>query len=159
MSALGQKRTFAVQSPCPLYPQSGHVQRTSPCPLCAKSGTYALQHDWYKKKDHRRGGLSEIQSGILIRLREQQLPSVSCASRAHLARRDRWRKAGERPGGVSRKRSRSRMILLRTQKLENRHPPIESWRPHPLMQKKSVFRQCGESPVKAKIRKQMTKDT
>ena len=109
----------------PLWVISGHVQCNLACPLCANSGLMRCNMIGTKKKDHRRGGLSEIQSGILIRPREQQLPSVSCASRAHLVRRDRWRKAGERPGGVSRKRSRSRMILLRTQKLENRQPPLK----------------------------------
>jgi hypothetical protein len=56
MSALGQKQTYAMQHgmsallpiatvkadsrkrSCLLYPESGHVQRTSGCPLWAKSG-------------------------------------------------------------------------------------------------------------------------
>ena len=37
---LGQSVRFArlKNRQCPLYPRSGHLQRTSPCPLCANSG-------------------------------------------------------------------------------------------------------------------------
>ena len=45
VSALGQKRTFALQKSCPLCPESRHVQRTSRCPLSANSG-----HSPEKKK-------------------------------------------------------------------------------------------------------------
>ena len=38
MSALGQKRTFAVQSSCPLYPISGHLRLIFECPLRARRG-------------------------------------------------------------------------------------------------------------------------
>ena len=43
------------------------------------------------QKDRQRGGLSEIQSGVLIRLRVQQ-PSASCASQADPTRQGRWRR-------------------------------------------------------------------
>ena len=38
MSALGQKRTFAMQTVIRSTPESGHVRCTSPCPLSANSG-------------------------------------------------------------------------------------------------------------------------
>ena len=39
MSALGHKRTFAVQNGDVRFtPKSGHVQCNSACPLCANSG-------------------------------------------------------------------------------------------------------------------------
>ena len=43
MSALGQKRTFAVQNSYVRFtPNSGHVQCNSACPLCANSGHRAV---------------------------------------------------------------------------------------------------------------------
>src|SRR5580765_146570 len=66
MSALGHKRTYAVQQPMSALlsiatakadypakshvrftPESGHVQRTSRCPLCAKRG-----HDLLVSRSH-----------------------------------------------------------------------------------------------------------
>ena len=43
MSALG-KRTFAVQTSCPLYPKSGHLRRKTSCPLYPQKQTCAAQN-------------------------------------------------------------------------------------------------------------------
>jgi hypothetical protein len=45
-----------------------------------REATNAPQYDRYKRKDRQSGGLSEIQSNVLIRLLPQS--SFSCVSRA-----------------------------------------------------------------------------
>jgi hypothetical protein len=43
MSALGQKRTFAPQKVCPLYPESERFASCEECPLRANSGHRVLK--------------------------------------------------------------------------------------------------------------------
>ena len=51
MSALGHKRTYAVQNGMSaLTPESGHVRCTSLCPLSAKSGHVTLQFDCAERR-------------------------------------------------------------------------------------------------------------
>jgi hypothetical protein len=50
-----------------------------------------LQRRRQSEKKPPRGGLSEIRSGVLMRLREKPRPSAFCASRADPMHQGRWR--------------------------------------------------------------------
>ena len=82
MSALGQKRTSAAQAACPLYPQSGHVQRTGHVrfvPIADMQLLYSITSSARASSD---GGTSRPSALAVLRLITSSYLVGACTGRS-----------------------------------------------------------------------------